>query len=338
MLCLKCGKREQFADHLCEECLLASIRPISVPPVIQGNVCRVCNRLQKGRSWLDMEGSLEDAAVHLAKINVNVSKDVQNPRVELSVDQEDNSLFRISGKASSVYKGVIVNQDLRTEVRLHLQSCPYCSRQMGNYFEAIIQLRGMDNFTEKQLDDLLQKIREEVYSASLKDPQVFISKEEKVRGGHDIYLGENAYARQLAQRLHDQYGGEFKWSSSIFGRKEGRDLYRHTYLVRLPGFMVGDYLVGGKKAYLVTKVFKRVQLRDLQDHRDITVDVSDAMAMRVFKAQDVEVETVVIMQTDREVQVLHPTTMRPVDLIKPEGAMIGEKARCAYIEEELFLI
>lgn len=338
MLCLKCGQREQFADNLCEECLLASIDPVTLPPIIQGTVCRTCNRLKKGRSWLEVEGSLEDAAVHLARLNVNISDDVQNPRVELSVDHEDGSVFKISGKAASVYKGVIVNKDLRTEVRLHLQSCPYCSRQTGNYFEAILQLRGLDTLTEKQADDLIQKVRDEVAAISLKDPQVFISNEEKVRGGHDFYIGENSFTRQLSQRLHDQYGGEYKYSSSMFGKKDGRDIYRHTYLVRLPGFMVGDYLIKERKAYVVTKIFKRVQLKELSSQREVTMDITDAMAMRVYKADQVEVDAVVIMQTEKEVQVLHPSTMRPVDLIKPGNIQFGEKARCAYIEDELYLV
>jgi nonsense-mediated mRNA decay protein 3 len=338
MLCLKCGQREQFADNLCEECLLGSIEPISIPAVIQGTVCGSCNRLQKGKSWMEIEGSIDDAAVHLANLNVEISKDVQNPSVELSIDHEDQNLFKISGKSSSIYKGVIIHQDLKTEVRLHLHTCPYCSRQMSNYFEAIIQLRGIDNLTEQQLEDLLQKIRDDTGSASIKDPNVFISKEEKVRGGYDFYMGENSFARQLAQRLHDRFGGEMKWSSSLFGRKLGREIYRHTYLVRLPGFLVGDYLVSDKDRFLVKKVYKRVQVRDLKTQRETNIDLSDAMSMRPMKAQDVETDAVVIMQTDKEVQVLHPTTMRPVDLIKPEGIIIGEKAKVAFIEDDLFLI
>lgn len=338
MLCLKCGEREQFADNLCEKCLLGSIEPITIPAVVQGTVCGSCNRLQKGRSWLEVEGSIDDAAVHLANLHLDISDEVQNPRVELSIDHEDQNLFKISGVATSVYKGVIVHQDLSTEVRLHLHTCPFCSRQLSNYYEAIIQLRGLDNLTEKQLEDLLQKVRDDTGSASIKDPNVFISKEEKVRGGYDFYMGENSFARQMAQRLHDRFGGEMKWSSSLFGRKLGRDIYRHTYLVRLPGFLVGDYLVNDKGAFLVTKVYKRVQVRNLRTQRDINIDLADAMSMRAVKAEDVEIEVVVIMQTDKEVQVLHPSTMRPVDLIKPDNVVIGEKVKVAYIDDDLYLV
>lgn len=338
MLCLKCGQREQFADNLCEECLLKSIDPIKIPAVIQGTVCSSCNRIQKGKSWLEIEGSIDDAAVHLADLQLDISDDVQNPRVELSIDHDDQNLFKISGKATSVYKGVIVHQDLATEVRLHLHTCPYCSRQMSSYYEAIIQLRGLDHLTEKQLDDLLQKVRDDTTSASIKDPNVFISKEEKVRGGYDFYMGENSFARQMAHRLHDRFGGEMKWSSSLFGRKLGRDIYRHTYLVRLPGFLVGDYLVSDKGAFLVTKVYKRVQVRDLRTQREMNIDLSEAMSMKALKAEDVETEVVVIMQSEKEVQVLHPTTMRPVDLIKPDNAVISDKVKVAYIDDDLFMV
>jgi len=337
MLCLKCGQREQFADNLCEECLLLSIKPVSIPPIIQGNVCRTCNKLQKGRSWVDVPGTPAEAAVHLANINLEYNENVQNPRVELSVDHADGNLFKISGKASSVYKGILITQDLSTEVRLHMQSCPWCSRQMGNYFEAILQIRGLDGLAETDIENLLMRIRDETKTASLKDPNVFITKEEKVRGGYDFYMGEHGFTRQLAQKLHDHYGGELKWSSSMFGRKDGKDVYRHTFLVRLPGFLVGDYLVSEKGKFRVTKIFKRVQLLDLATRREITVDLSDAMAMRAVRVADVEMDLVVIMQTETEVQVMHPHSMRPVDLIKYEKTEFGEKAGCVYIENELFL-
>jgi nonsense-mediated mRNA decay protein 3 len=208
---------------------------------------------------------------------------------------------------------------------------------MGNYFEAILQIRGLDGLADSDIEDLLQRIRDETYSASVKDNNVFITKEEKVRGGYDFYMGEHGFTRQLAQKLHEHYGGEMKWSSSLFGRKDGKDVYRHTFLVRLPGFLVGDYLVSEKGKFKVLKIFKRVQILDLYTRREITVDLSDAMAMRPMRASEVEMDLIVIMQTQNEVQVMHPTSMRPVDLIKHDESELGEKAKCVYIENELFL-
>ncbi|MFW3145806.1 MAG: 60S ribosomal export protein NMD3 [Thermoplasmatota archaeon] len=338
MLCLKCGQREQFADNLCEECLTASIKPVSLPPVLQTNFCRVCHRVQRGKSWHDPESDLPEAAVRLAESSVEIERDVTNTRVEFSVDTEDNNRFILSGRASSVYKGVIINQKLTCEVRLHPQACPWCSRQQGSYYEAILQIRGLDGLSEEQVYDLVSKIRDDTYLASLKDPNIFVTKEEKVRGGYDFYIGENSYARQISQKLHDAYGGEIKVSSSLFGRKDGRDLLRYTYLVRLPGFLAGDYLAGEKGPYKVLRVHKRVNVLELGTGRETTISLQEAMAMRPLKQMDVEVELVVVMDSKNEVQVLHPSTMRPIDLVKVREVDVKDTVRGAVIDNDIYLV
>jgi nonsense-mediated mRNA decay protein 3 len=337
MLCLRCGKRDQFANHLCEECILETVKPVSIPPVVQGNVCRLCGRLQKGRSWTEPFDGPADAAVHLAEMNVESSENVKTKRVELSVDHEDNNKFQISGRAESIYSGVIIKQDIACEVRLRPQTCSWCSRMQGNYYEAIIQLRGLDGLSDEELEELLGKASRETDAAHLKDPSVFMTKLEKVRGGYDLYMGENSFARQLAQKIHDEYGGEAKTTSSLFGRKDGRDIYRHTYLVRLPGFVKGDYLKGKEGPFKVLKIKRKVQVLDLRTGRETHIELQDAMNMRMFKPGDVEVDLVVIMDTGDEVQVLHPTTMRPVDLVKNIQVQISDTVTGVRIDDDIYL-
>lgn len=338
MLCLRCGKHEQFANHLCEECILETVRPVSIPQVVHGSICRVCGRVLRGRSWTEPFDGPAEAAVYIAEGSIESSSNVTTKRVELSVDHEDNNKFIISGKAESVYSGVIINQDLKTEVRLKPQTCSWCSRQHGNYYEAIIQLRGLEGLSEEQLDDLLGRVRTETEMAHVKDPGIFISKEEKVRGGFDFYMGENSFARQLSQKLHEDYGGEQKTTSSLFGRKDGRDLYRHTYLVRLPGFVKGDYLKGKSGPFKVLKIKRKVKALDLSSGREVNIDLQDAMNMRNFKPKDVEVELVVVMDSENEVQVLHPTTMRPLDLLKKMDIEIAETVKGVVIDDEVLLV
>lgn len=338
MLCLRCGKREQYANHLCQECILETIEPVTLPPVVQGNICRFCGRVQKARSWTDPFDSEESAAVHLAESAVETSPEISKSSVELSVDHGDNLSFRLSGRASSVYCGVMIDQELSCEVRLHPQTCPWCSKMQGNYYEAVIQLRGLQGLSEEQLEDLIGLVQNDTYLAHLKDPKIFISKEEKVRGGYDIYMGDNSFAKQLSLKLHEMYGGDHKATSSLFGRKDGREVYRHTYLVRLPGFLKGDYLVGKDGPYKVLKVKRKVQVMDLRTGRETNLDLQTAMDMRALKPKEVEKDLVVIMETDKEVQVLHPSSMRPVDLVKRPGIGIGETVKGALIDDELFLV
>ncbi|MEA3558158.1 MAG: NMD3-related protein [Candidatus Thermoplasmatota archaeon] len=337
MLCLRCGKREQFVDNLCEECLLETVRPASIPPVIQGDVCRMCNRLRKGRSWTDPFNDPADAAVHLADNTVESSPGVSIRSIDLSVDRDDNYSFNISGNARTIYHGMVIEQELSCEVRLHPQTCPWCSRQQGNYFEAIIQLRGLEGLSVEQIESLLGKIRDETYHAHLKDPSIFISRDEKVRGGYDIYMGENSFARGMSLKLHDQYGGDQKTTSSLYGRKDGRDIYRHTYLVRLPGFLKGDYLSGDMGPYKVLKVKRKVAVLDLENGRETNIDLRTAMSMKALKPEDVEVDLIVVMDNGDEVQVLHPSSMRPVDLVKKFEIDVKETVKGIWIDDELYL-
>jgi nonsense-mediated mRNA decay protein 3 len=338
MLCLRCGKREQFRDSLCERCILETVKAVRINPVLQGSVCPSCNRIQRGKSWDECPGDLSDAACRIAFSSIMVQNGTENPRTELSVDHSDNTLFRISGQSVSNYKGLVLKENITTEVRINLTQCPFCSRQSGNYFEAIIQLRGLEGLSDSEIEDLLDQVRDSTKKMSYKDPNVFITKEEKVRGGFDFYMGENSFAKQLSMKLHDQYGGEYKWSSSLFGRKEGRDVYRHTYLVRLPGFLVGDYLIREGEPLKVVKMSKKVFIRSLKTGRDETIDQSTAMTMRKMKKADAEVDLIVVSSQGDEVQVMHPTSMRTVDMLLGGRKASGETIKGALIEGDLYLV
>jgi nonsense-mediated mRNA decay protein 3 len=292
----------------------------------------------RGKSWEECSGDISDAACRTAHSSLKLLEGSGEPRTELSVDHQDNTLFIISGKSITNYKGLLIKQDLSTEVRITLTQCPFCSRQSGSYFEAIIQIRGLEGLTDEEIENLLDRIRDSTSKMSLKDPNVFITREEKVRGGYDFYMGENSFSKQLSMKLHDEYGGDYKWSASLFGRKEGRDVYRHTYLVRLPGFLVGDYLVRDGEPLRVTKMSRKVTVRWLGRDREDTIDQTAAMSFRKLKRGDVEVDLVVVSTHDGEVQVLHPSTMRTVDLLLNGREVTGETIKGALIDGELYLV
>ena len=338
MLCLRCGKREQYADNLCEECLTESMQPFSLPKVVRGFICPSCNRISSNtKSWTESDGGPPDAAVTTARNNLSVHQDVRVQSVDLSVDSFDKSVFRVSGKGVGVYKGVILKKDLRTEVRLTKRLCDTCSKQHGNYYEAIIQIRGISDMEQEEVDELLEDIMDRTYDAHAHDSSVFVTKLEKVRGGYDFYMGDRSFSKNLAQGLHNSLGGDFKVSSSLWGRKDGREVYRYTYLVRLPGFLKGDYLVGKDKVYRVLNVKRGVQVLDLKSGRERNLDMQEAMSMNTLKSKDVEKDLVVIMESENEVQVLHPTTMRPVDLVKRIDVDVKDTVKGALIDGEIYL-
>jgi len=340
MLCLNCGKREQYADNLCETCLLERFEPFTVPKVIHGTVCPSCNRVLKGRHWESCRGEKDDACLEVAGDHIKLDPELSFPSMDLHAASQDGRVFHVTGEISGTYRGLAVRRQLDVEVRLDLTICRFCSRQHGNYFEAIVQIRGLEGLSEDTIEELLDSVRDRAYEMSVKDPNVFITKEEKVRGGYDFYLGEKSFAKALAQRMHDSLGGEMKVSSSLYGKRDGNDLYRFTYLVRLPGFIAGDYLILGDGPKEVLRfVKKKVFLRDLRTKRTTSMDQTEAMGRRVVRARDADVDLVVVMDAGTEVQVLHPDTLRPVDVVKPEGygTVEDDSIPGVLIDQEVYL-
>ncbi len=338
MLCLKCGQREQHSDNLCTECLLEGLMMVDVPLVILSSFCPTCNKVLRNRSWSETKWDISEAALTAARDQLRVHPEVSSARIELGITYQDIRVFKMDVKVSGTYKGMLVERTYQTEVRLTPYQCPYCSKKSGSYFEATLQLRGLDMLSDDERTDLLQRVRDDVARYAQNDPNVFISKESKAKGGHDFLMGHGGSTRTIAQRLHDTYGGDQKVSNTMAGRKDGREIYRMTYLVRLPGFLVGDYLVTEKGPFKVLKTGKRVTLRSLRNDQESYVTIQEAMGMRVLRRHEVEYDLVVVTQNEKEVQVLHPRTYATVDLVKHEGMVIEGSVKGALIDGELYLV
>ncbi len=340
MLCLKCGEREQYGENLCEECLLGSIQFFDHPLVVHGKFCPACGKVLKGKTWEESPGDDEAAAISVASWKMIPHEELKSMKLELYVDYHNGGVMKVVGRGSGVYKGLTIHRDISVEVRMTSMVCVFCSKKHGNYFEAIIQLRGLDGLDEDQVYELLDSIRDQTFEVGIKDPNVFITKEEKVRGGWDIYMGEKAFAKNLSMKFHSRYGGEMKSTSSLYGRKDGRDLYRNTYLVRFPGFLLGDYLVMEDGPKQITKILsKNVGLRDLGSGQMSTMDQVKAMTRRVVSAKEANRDLVVVMETATEIQVLHPDSLKPVDLIKPDDyeREKGDTVSGVQIDQDLYL-
>ncbi len=133
-------------------------------------------------------------------------------------------------------------------VKTSYHSCPTCSKKRGNYFEAIIQLRG----GRSKFDEVLKFVMEIVEDQDNSD--IFITKIEKKREGYDLYISDREFSKIVSRRIIERFGGSITESNSLVGRKEGHDLYRFTYAVRLPKFADLDLIKLWGKKWLVSKM------------------------------------------------------------------------------------
>lgn len=92
-----------------------------------------------------------------------------------------------------------------------------------SYYEAIMQIRPAD---EKVLAFVRGQIEER---------GAFISKEERLKTGVDIYMSDQRFARALSKKLKIKFGGEVKLTCKLHtvSKSSGKKLYRVTVLFRL---------------------------------------------------------------------------------------------------------
>lgn len=205
--CFVCGKKtDKLIEGYCEDCYSKKFSLLQVPKELSIKMCSKCGRINYGNIWKEKE--IEDILKDKIK--------VLGKNVDIKISRDDNIHI--------VAKGLLKNskkvKEERKDIRLKINKivCPECSRRLGDYYEAILQLRGD---ADKAFDFLTDSLGSSVY------------KVDKVRNGIDIYLIDAHLAGNLSKMLKKRFNARVKKSFKLFTRKHGKDIYRSTFVVRI---------------------------------------------------------------------------------------------------------
>jgi nonsense-mediated mRNA decay protein 3 len=266
--CVVCGKSGvKLFDALCADCLAAKVRPITLPPQLRVIVCPFCGARLYGRHWekgpppgflqgKDLEGHLTVHPPFTLK-SVTWEEGGQNPK-----------LRQYSGLAVVELGGSSLEVRLQTEVKVQHQVCPHCSRRGGKFYTAKLQLRA-DEDVDAERD--LAEFRESVIllwnrllARSSKSWSEAIAWDEVLKEGVDVYFTETSVAKVVAKELRSFTGAQTKESASLWGVKDGRQVYRTTVLLRLPPILPGDFLdLDGRLVQVRRRTGDRLQVTDV---------------------------------------------------------------------------
>ena len=119
-----------------------------------------------------------------------------------------------------------------------------------SYFEAIVQLRDVSQ-------EVVTFVEKELQRTNVK-----ISKVKEMKNGLDYYLTDNNQAKALGRSLQERFGGDFKMTSSLFGRKDGKEIYRVTILFREAPFRKGDLVEYQGESYNVKMMGRDIMLKN----------------------------------------------------------------------------
>lgn len=312
--CVECGAEGKVYGALCGRCLAERNTFFEVPENLDLVECVHCHAYLVGDRWTTAD---RGAAIRRALIGtMRIRPELASHELEYTESPEDarNVLLTIEGRGK--LDGTEVVEAHTARVRIKPGVCDVCSRRRGSYYEGILQVRA----TGRPLRPWEEvKVGELVGSRTHRQEgrREFVAKEERAHGGVDYYLSSNGLAKTLSKEIQAALGGAVTVSPKLHTRREGRDLYRVTYLVRLPEYAVGDVVAVEEKLYQITGMGGNVTAAGLHDGARRSFRPADLTKARIVERR--EVQALLVAETQKEVQVMDPETYRTETLRKPEG-------------------
>jgi nonsense-mediated mRNA decay protein 3 len=189
-------------------------------------------------------------------------------------------------------------------------------------------------------DETVRYVRDRIENASSNNRQIFLTKVEEVQGGVDMLISSISVAKALAKELSDAYHAETKESSKLIGKTEGgSDMYRMTYLVRMPEYHINDVVIFEDVPYKLSSVSKSGgKLTNLGDFRITAIRRSDMRSLKVHLRYDETMSATVVSRSKGEIQILHPLNYSTIDIKVPEGITIGDTVNVAEVNETVFFV
>ncbi|MBI5061470.1 MAG: hypothetical protein HZB67_04105 [Candidatus Aenigmarchaeota archaeon] len=219
MFCIKCGKpamqiRSGAASHtsnFCEEHYLGKHNLFEI-----GNI-RI-NRCDRCGSYSDASWNEKDIeGVVKKKIISSISTKNKIKRIDIYLKPFGNKFL-----ATIICTGTIKpckkekTEERKILVIIGKKKCDNCIKQLGKYYEAVVQVRG------PRREDILKSIE--------KLGRHNLSAAKDVENGYDLFFIKKNEARKVAKILRNKY--DVVESFKFAAEKKGKKLYRNYYSIR----------------------------------------------------------------------------------------------------------
>ena len=340
MFCVECGREDELIGSLCKECYSKKHSLVSLADHVDLALCAHCSSMETKKGWEDV-GSVREAVEAAVRQALELSKGARVTDLKVQISQKDERNLQADVDVLLSIDGEEFERKLGTIVRLKRGSCPECSKKQGRYYEAILQVRGrgrnLEERTEKEVERL---VKDRVASMRKSSREVFLSKVERVKGGLDFFFSTIPAARALAREIENSMCAEYKESSSLWGKRDGKEIYRMTFMVRFFGFSPGDVIEHDSKLYYVNGMSRgMVRVVDIVKGEEHSIRVKEPGECSLVKPKSAILKSVVVSEGESELQVLDPETMKTLDVRKPPGFVRkGEQVRLVKTNAGAFVL
>ncbi|MGC8992418.1 MAG: 60S ribosomal export protein NMD3 [Thermoplasmata archaeon] len=333
MKCIICNKREAKIDGMCEVCFLDRKNYILPPKKIEFISCPNCGSIKIKNSWYN-KISFNDGVRKYIENDTKIIDDRTNVDFDYEIN-ENKELIKIIYKLS--FSGYVKNEEYEIPFLKKFQMCPKCSRQSGDYFESIIQVRSYKMEDEKNIKNFIYSVIEKEMS---RNPDLFVLKEEKNGDGFDIYLSSNSSSKIIVKKISEEYGASIKESPQLAGVKNGKKFYRVTYSVRFPEYGEGDYIKSGENRYKILAIRKgqiKVQNILTGEIGSITQKDINDKGYTVFSRKGDEIDGILLYENNDELVILDLMSYKTLTAKKP-GFKVEKELKIVQDGENVFVI
>jgi len=312
MKCILCGENEAYKLGLCRSCLSDKIHLKSDNMDI--TVCPKCGAVRLNKKWHYDNAEkyiIKSAASHVImdkedKISSVTSYNIGENEISMDIVVEDRNL-------GDVEKEISIN------LKTYKESCPVCNKVTGSYYESVIQLRTYTTAYGKILEDAKDTIVKFMKNLNKYDPNSFISRIDTLKEGLDIYLGKKEDAVKIDKLMELDYFCNMKITKSLAGRKDSKDLFRYTHLVRILDLQKGSVVYN--KAYYMVKNIKpnTIELLDIHNGSTLTVSSKEFFraTYRIVMKEPEATKFIVLSSTDNESQLMNSRTFEIITFRSP---------------------
>ncbi len=319
IICPKCGNEvEKLFDGRCKSCFFENFELAELPLVLHSKICATCGARFNKNKWTNI-GNLEDIVMNTVEDALLIHNDVENIEVYHELRQLTPHMYRAKIDVRATIMDEPLHQEVKTEVRITREACDTCSRISGGYFEGIIQIRASNRQPSTEELQKCMQITNEVIERMQKkgDRFAFISNSAEDKDGVDLYLGSANTSRHICREIESQLGGSSTESPTLFGRKEGKDVYRVTFSMRLPEFSSGDIIELRNRVIEVRKFGKNVTGIDLNNGSRFLATPDEVKGAKLIAKRSTASKAVLVAIENDELMVLDPKTFETVTIKKP---------------------
>lgn len=325
-ICPKCGQPAD--DGLCLQCRLGSLRLVQFPNVVEVMICSVCgSQHMKGKWQFPDSRSIEDLAMQAAVDQIWFHDEFSHPEIEVGIRKIGATRYLARMSVIGSFREQRIEKTAEVPVRIQLAACERCSRMAGKYFQSTVQLRGNGNRPVSSLEmEESRKMAMEMADAGYRggDQLSFIQDIKEVKGGLDIILGSTHLGRRMARAIQERFGGKLLETCKLVGKKENRDVFRSTLLVRFPRMKRGD-IVSFKGSLSMVSGFdgKVTLLTSLDEGRRSCMSEETSLEAQILGNRADAVKAIVISKDDDVLELMDPETFRSAFASRPRSLEVN---------------